>query len=63
MYEIKTRNKKYVLIEVATDLVIAIANRARDLRALKSNLEAGCAFGGVTPNFFVTPPIEVSSVK
>ena len=34
MYEIKTRNKKYVLIEVATDLVIAIANRARDLREL-----------------------------
>lgn len=53
-YEIKTRARKYALLETATEQVIAIADKARDLRKLKSNLESGMGFDGNTPRFLLS---------
>ena len=59
-YTIRSKKPKYVLIEKATELTIAIADKARDLRDLKASLESGNGFDGNTPAFLVAEgPINV----
>ena len=52
-YRIEKKDKKWKVIEIATDMVVGAYSTKKEAQTLARHLNLGGAFGGRTPTFFV----------
>tara|TARA_B100000700_G_C15030772_1_gene850397 strand:+ start:606 stop:791 length:186 start_codon:yes stop_codon:yes gene_type:complete len=52
-YRIEKKEKRWIIVEIATELVVGSFPKKSEAQSLARHLNLGGAFGGRTPKFFV----------